>query len=312
MVLRGEADPHQVGAFLMLLRFRGEDAEEIAGLVEAARQQAGLAWRDLAVGAGLAVLRRRAHPRRAVVPAGRAGAGAGGDAGADARLERFHPAASTSRPGCAALGMRPAGPADEARAGLQRDGFAYVPLRTLSPAMDQLLGMRRLFGLRSPVNTAARLLNPADAPVRRRWRVPPALYRRASGRRRTARPRPAAGAEGRRRRGGAGAAEAAQASLWDSEPGGSEVVLPAVPGLRAHPAASEHRRLAGRRLARRGGAGDAGRDGAGDDRPRAAGAGAQRRPGCRDARCGDTLARTSLRPAQRRHKTRRSNNGNAD
>jgi anthranilate phosphoribosyltransferase len=27
MVLRGKADPHQVGAFLMLLRFRGEDAE---------------------------------------------------------------------------------------------------------------------------------------------------------------------------------------------------------------------------------------------------------------------------------------------
>ncbi len=46
IVLRGEADPHQVGAFLMLLRFRGEDADEIAGLVEAARQQAGLPWRD--------------------------------------------------------------------------------------------------------------------------------------------------------------------------------------------------------------------------------------------------------------------------
>src|SRR3954470_17609861 len=41
MVLRGEADPHQVGAFLMLLRYRGEDPEEIAGLVEAAREDAG-------------------------------------------------------------------------------------------------------------------------------------------------------------------------------------------------------------------------------------------------------------------------------
>src|SRR5438128_11805755 len=37
MVLRGEVDPHQVGAFLMLLRYRGEDPDEIAGLVEAAR-----------------------------------------------------------------------------------------------------------------------------------------------------------------------------------------------------------------------------------------------------------------------------------
>ena len=41
MVLRGEADPHQVGAFLMLLRYRGEDPAEMAGLVEAARGHFG-------------------------------------------------------------------------------------------------------------------------------------------------------------------------------------------------------------------------------------------------------------------------------
>ena len=44
MVLRGEPDPHQVGAFLMLLRFRGEDAEEITGMVEAVRAHAVLGW----------------------------------------------------------------------------------------------------------------------------------------------------------------------------------------------------------------------------------------------------------------------------
>ena len=36
-ILGGAADPYQVGAFLMLLRYRGEDPEEIAGLVEGAR-----------------------------------------------------------------------------------------------------------------------------------------------------------------------------------------------------------------------------------------------------------------------------------
>src|SRR5579863_8443494 len=49
MVLRGEADPHQVGAFLMLLRFRGEDVDEITGMVEAARAHAGLGRPDLGV-----------------------------------------------------------------------------------------------------------------------------------------------------------------------------------------------------------------------------------------------------------------------
>ena len=41
MVLRNEADSHQVGAFLMLLRYRGEDAAEMAGLVDAARAHMG-------------------------------------------------------------------------------------------------------------------------------------------------------------------------------------------------------------------------------------------------------------------------------
>jgi len=40
-VLRGEAAPEQVGAFLMLLRYRGEAADEISGLVEAARDVLG-------------------------------------------------------------------------------------------------------------------------------------------------------------------------------------------------------------------------------------------------------------------------------
>src|SRR5262245_7967655 len=42
MALVGEVDPHQLGAFLMLLRYRGEDPDWIAGLVAAARAAAGL------------------------------------------------------------------------------------------------------------------------------------------------------------------------------------------------------------------------------------------------------------------------------
>ena len=47
---------------------------------------------------------------------------------------------------------------------LRTDRFAYLPVREMAPAVERLLDMRRLFGLRSPVNTAARLLNPANAP----------------------------------------------------------------------------------------------------------------------------------------------------
>ena len=48
MVLRGEATREQIGALLMLLRYRGEAIQEATGLVEAARTHAGLPW-NLAV-----------------------------------------------------------------------------------------------------------------------------------------------------------------------------------------------------------------------------------------------------------------------
>ena len=45
MILDGEADPLQTGAFLMLLRVKEETAEEIAGFVQAARERATAAGR---------------------------------------------------------------------------------------------------------------------------------------------------------------------------------------------------------------------------------------------------------------------------
>jgi len=50
-----------------------------------------------------------------------------------------------------------------ALAHLDATGFAYLPLAHLSPGLDRLLGLRRLFGLRSPVNTLVRLMDPFDA-----------------------------------------------------------------------------------------------------------------------------------------------------
>ena len=43
--------------------------------------------------------------------------------------------------------------------------FAYLPLANLCSNLDGLLRLRGLLGLRSPINTAARLLNPFDAPA---------------------------------------------------------------------------------------------------------------------------------------------------
>ena len=162
MVLRGEADPHQVGAFLMLLRFRGEDADEITGMVEAAREAAGVGEHptDTALdwpsyGAG----RTRGAPWFLLAALALA------RAGMPVLMHGSNEFSGgiTVEAGLTALGMAPSGSLAAAATDLRVNRFAYVPAAGLSPALDALLRMRRLFGLRSPVNTVARLLNPADA-----------------------------------------------------------------------------------------------------------------------------------------------------
>src|SRR4051812_14367392 len=161
MVLAGEADPHQVGAFLMLLRYRGEDPEEIAGLVEAARAAAGLGGRlpaDLdwpSYGAGRT--RGASWFLLSALALARAGV--------RVLMHGTNAYSSgTSVPeGLAALGLRPCASLHDAERSLSQSNFAYLPLAAFAPGVEHLLGLRRLFGLRSPVNTVARLLDPASA-----------------------------------------------------------------------------------------------------------------------------------------------------
>lgn len=160
-VLAGNVDPYQVGAFLMLLRYRGEDAEEVAGLVEAAQANlpmmpaAQLDWPSYGAG------RTRGAPwfLLAALALGQSGVSVlmhGSNA--------FGTALSVAD-ALALLGLHPSRDSSEAAAALRRFGLAYMPIDAVSPEIAHLLGLRRLFGLRSPVNTVARLLNPSAAPA---------------------------------------------------------------------------------------------------------------------------------------------------
>ncbi len=238
MVLRGEADPHQVGAFLMLLRFRGEDAEEITGMVQAMRAHAGLGSGERGVdldwpsyGAG----RTRGAPWFLLSALALARSGT---------TVLMHgsnefSAGISVEAGLAALGLRPDSDLISAAASLRTNRFAYLPLRTMAPAVKQLLDMRRLFGLRSPVNTAARLLNPAAAPFGVDGVFHPPYIDVHLG---------VAERMGRRRllvlKGGGGEAErvplkTAAAVVWDVVAGRQELILPAVEGLRPHQAVAD-------------------------------------------------------------------------
>jgi anthranilate phosphoribosyltransferase len=163
-VLRGEADAYQVGAFLMLLRYRGEDPAEIAGLVEAAREAAGagpgaagvaLDWPSYGAG------RTRGEPWFLLAALALARSGVTVFMHGSNEFSQGTPVEA----GLRALGLPICAGRDEAMREAAGSGFAYVPLAALSPALDGLLRLRATLGLRSPINTVVRLLNPFDCPA---------------------------------------------------------------------------------------------------------------------------------------------------
>ena len=64
-----------------------------------------------------------------------------------------------------ALGVPVSTTLDEAGRRLNQENFAYLPIDALSPPIADMLALRPILGLRSPVHTFARMLNPFGAPA---------------------------------------------------------------------------------------------------------------------------------------------------
>lgn len=156
-MLSGNAAPQAVGALLMLLRMKGEVAEEIAGFTAAAQAHISL---DLSVDLdwpSYAAGRTRGLPwfllsAKLVAMAGHR-----------VLLHGWNGADAAVRAGLTPAGIGIAGSEAEAESLLARDRIAYLPLETLSPALFDLLRLREVLGLRSCINTVSRMLNPARA-----------------------------------------------------------------------------------------------------------------------------------------------------
>lgn len=160
MILKGDVLDVQLGAFLMLLRVKEESVEELAGFVQATKDQ--LNYRPLEVDldwssyAGkrkhypwflLAALTLAQHGYRVVMH------GAAGHTLNRVYTEQVleflnYPICHTQ---------------DDVEQQLQQRNFAYLPLAAISPVLDELIGLRNVMGLRSPIHTLARLINPFDA-----------------------------------------------------------------------------------------------------------------------------------------------------
>ena len=160
LILNGQADPHAVGALLMLMRYRGETPDEIAGFTRAVRAtlpampQVDLDWPSYAAG------RSRGLPW--FLLAARLVA----QSGVRVLLHGWNssqPDQADVRSALQFAGITQAAGVADVAGLLDRDNIAYLPLESFAPEVTHLLGLRAVLGLRSCVNTICRMMNPARA-----------------------------------------------------------------------------------------------------------------------------------------------------
>jgi len=163
MILRGEVLPEQIGALLMLLRVKEESPEEIAGFVRAARSTF-----DIPKGAPKVDLDWSSYAgKRRQLPWFMLSALILARQGITIFMhgtEGHIPGRVYTRATLEMLGYPVASSLAEAADHIGKLNIAYVPLENLSPKLRELIELRPIFGLRSPVHTFARMLNPFDAP----------------------------------------------------------------------------------------------------------------------------------------------------
>jgi len=160
MILDGGVEPTQLGAFLLVLRYRTETAAELAGFVRAARARIARPAR-LAVDLDWPAYADR-HKQLPYFVLAALLLAENGIRVLMHGIEGEGPA--TTRAALAALGVRPARSAIEAADDLARSHFACLPLEVICPELEPLFHLRPLLGLRSPANSLARELNPWAAP----------------------------------------------------------------------------------------------------------------------------------------------------
>jgi len=162
MILRGDVLPEQLGAFLMLLRLKEEAPEEIAGFAEATKHlydlpqdipHVDLDWSSYA-------------GKRIQLPYFILSVMALVNAGYKVTMhgtEGHTPGRVYTRGIIKMLGLPEAANLHEAADQIRSTGFSYIPLEVLSPRLRELIELRPIFGLRSPVHTFSRMLNPLNA-----------------------------------------------------------------------------------------------------------------------------------------------------
>jgi anthranilate phosphoribosyltransferase len=162
MILAEDVLPIQLGAFLMLMRVKEETAEELAGFSKAGREffnfsnnvKVDLDWSSYAG-------KRRHLPwfllaALLLVENGVTIFMHGAEGHSPDRIYTENVLHY--------LGLKAASSISEAQQQLQTQKFSYLSLANFCPKLNEIIQLRPILGLRSPVHTLVRLLNPFDAP----------------------------------------------------------------------------------------------------------------------------------------------------
>ncbi|MBI3478850.1 MAG: glycosyl transferase family protein [Nitrosomonadales bacterium] len=164
MILNGQVEPTQLGAYLMLMRVKEETAAEMAGFAQASRQSlkvpqdfppVDLDWASYAG-------KRRQLPwfiLSALLLASHGSKVLMHGIGAQSADRVYTPDA------LAALGIASCDSFAQAAQQLQQRNFAFIPLDKMNPTLQYFIDLKETLGLRSPMHSVVRMLNPGHAPV---------------------------------------------------------------------------------------------------------------------------------------------------
>ena len=160
MILKNEVLDVQLGAFLMLLRVKEESVDELAGFVQATRDQLNFQPLNVDLDWSSYAGKRKHYPwfLLAALTLAHHGCsivmhGASGHTINRVYTEQVLPY----------LGYSICQNEQDVKQQLERHNFAYLPLEVISPILSDLISLRNVMGLRSPIHTLARLINPFNA-----------------------------------------------------------------------------------------------------------------------------------------------------
>ena len=160
MILKNEVLDVQLGAFLMLLRVKEESVDELAGFVQATRDQLNFKTLDVDLDWSSYAGKRKHYPWfiLAALTLAKHGFNIVMHGASGHTMNRVYTEQVLTY-----LGYPICQNDAEVEQQLQQQHFAYIPLEVISPILADLIALRNVMGLRSPIHTLVRLINPFNA-----------------------------------------------------------------------------------------------------------------------------------------------------